>query len=280
MSQFLWYNIYIQIDEGGVHLSRFSQNNLNFVSQLFNTNGLIKARHLLKQEYHLNNNSNFQWLQLINSVPEKWKLTIKQSSSDAKNIILHGHHLIKSSWILILEKLTSKELCQILISSRTNKVTSVTYFETKFNANSLDWTKIFILSRLITYNTYLRSFQYKILHNILFLNEKLYLSNNKMSTMFLLQYKRWNTNTFVLRGQFCQMFMATTKQALPFWFEVSQIYFYQIYSLKHIKHIEWWQENHATYYNSNWTCQNWNQFRHFKWTSTKVNTYRKDLKPG
>ena len=34
----------------------------------------------------------------------------------------------------------------MLISSRTNKVTSVTntYFETKFNANNLDWTKIFI----------------------------------------------------------------------------------------------------------------------------------------
>ena len=100
LSQFLWYNIYIQIDEGDVHLSSFSQNNLNFVSQLFNTNGSIKAWHLLKQEYHLNNNSYFQWLQLINSIPEKRKLTIKQSSSDAKDLIIHGHK------IQILEKLT------------------------------------------------------------------------------------------------------------------------------------------------------------------------------
>ena len=112
---------------------------------------------------------------MINSIPEKWKLTIERSSCDAKNLILHGHHLIKGSRILILEKLTSKELYQILISSLNNKVTSVTYFETKFNANNLDWTKIFILPRLTTYNTYLRSFQDKILHNILFLNKKLYL---------------------------------------------------------------------------------------------------------
>ena len=113
---------------------------------------------------------------MINSIPEKWKLTIKQSSSDAKNLIIHGRHLIKGSRILIIEKLTLKELYQILVSSRTNKVTSVTYFETKFNANSLDWTKIFILPRLTTCNTYLRSFQYNILHIILFLNKKLYLS--------------------------------------------------------------------------------------------------------
>ena len=55
-------------------------------------------------------------------MPKKWKLTIKQSSSDAKNLIIHGHHLIKGSRILILEKLTSKDLYQILISSRTNKL--------------------------------------------------------------------------------------------------------------------------------------------------------------
>ena len=112
---------------------------------------------------------------LINSVSEKWKLTIKQSSSDAKNLIIHDHHFIKGSRILILEKLTSKELYQILILSRTNKVKSVTYFETNFNANNLDWTNIFILPRLATYNTYSCSFQDKILHNILFLNKKLYL---------------------------------------------------------------------------------------------------------
>ena len=103
-------------------------------------------------------------------------ITIKQSRSDPKNLIIRGHHLIKSSRILILEKLLSKELYHTLISIRAYKVTPVTYFGTKCNANNLDWTKIFILPRLTTYNTYLRSFQYKILHNILFLNKKLYFS--------------------------------------------------------------------------------------------------------
>ena len=84
---------------------------------------LRKGWHLLKQEYHLNNNSYFQWLQLINSILEKWKLTINQNSSDAKYLIIHCHHLIKGSRILILENVASEEIYQILISSRTNKVT-------------------------------------------------------------------------------------------------------------------------------------------------------------
>ena len=40
LSLFLWYNIYIQIDEGDLHLSRSSQKSLSFVSQLFD-----KKRH-------------------------------------------------------------------------------------------------------------------------------------------------------------------------------------------------------------------------------------------
>ena len=63
------------------------------ISTLF-LNILIQTARL---KYHLNNNSYFQWMQLINSIPEKWKLTIKQSSSDAKNLIIYGNHLIKGS---------------------------------------------------------------------------------------------------------------------------------------------------------------------------------------
>ena len=32
---------------------------MNFVSQLFNTNSAVKAWHLLKHDYYLNNNSYF-----------------------------------------------------------------------------------------------------------------------------------------------------------------------------------------------------------------------------
>ena len=72
---------------------------------------------------------------------------------------LRGHLLMKGSRILILEKLTSKELYQILISSSTNKITSVTYIETIFNANNLDWTKIFILPYKLQYKPYFETFR-------------------------------------------------------------------------------------------------------------------------
>ena len=58
-----------------------------------------------------------------------------------KSAGIHGQHSIKGLSILILEKLISKELCQILNSSSTNNSTSITHFEIIFHTNNLDGTK-------------------------------------------------------------------------------------------------------------------------------------------
>ena len=45
-----------------------------------------------------------------------------------------------------------------------------------FPNKPIKWDKIYLLPRKVTYNTYSRCFQYKILNNILYLNNKLYTS--------------------------------------------------------------------------------------------------------
>ena len=69
-----------------------------------------------------------------------------------------------------------------------------------FNANNLDWTKIFILPHVSTCNTYLRFFQYKTLYNILFLNKKLYLFGITKSPL----YSYWNTLNETPIHLFCE----------------------------------------------------------------------------
>ena len=74
LSQHLRYNANIQVDKTSIHFSRFSKKNINFVLQFFNNNGSIKKWHKFKREHDLHQNSYFQWVQLIDSIPEKWKL--------------------------------------------------------------------------------------------------------------------------------------------------------------------------------------------------------------
>ena len=40
--------------------------------------------------------------------------------------------------------------------------------------DSFDWKQIYLLPRLVTLDSYSRSFQYKILNNVLYLNKKLF----------------------------------------------------------------------------------------------------------
>ena len=58
----------------------------------------------------------FQWLQLIDSIPQRQKIIIKENYENATNLIIHDHHLVKGSRIITLDKLTSTGIYSILIS--------------------------------------------------------------------------------------------------------------------------------------------------------------------
>ena len=105
-----------------------------------------------------------------------WKDKIIQNlSKNESNLLLLNHHLIKNARILTLDKLTSKEIYLVSISSPTNRHTSQNYFENSFPNYSFEWKQIYFLPQIITINSYQCNSQYKILHNILYLNKKLYI---------------------------------------------------------------------------------------------------------
>ena len=52
-----------------------------------------------------------------------------------------------------------------------------------YNDHNKEWTTIYMLARLVPYNTYMQSFQYKILNNVLILNKNLHTFGIKPSTL-------------------------------------------------------------------------------------------------
>ena len=89
------------------------------------------------------------------------------------NLAIQDHHLIKKNQILCLDKLGSKELCNIQLLINFLKPTSQAYFENVFAGHIFEWSKIYILPRIVTTDSRIRIFQYKILLNVLYLNKKL-----------------------------------------------------------------------------------------------------------
>ena len=86
-----------------------------------------------------------------------------------------NHHLIKNNQLYTTEKLISKELYSFCISFKNVKPTSQVYFQNYFSNEQLVWSDIYCLPRIFTIDSKLRCFQYKILHNILYLNQKLFI---------------------------------------------------------------------------------------------------------
>ena len=158
LSQYLWFNEYIKIDNSPIYFRKFAQKNINFVIDLFEENGDITKWEVFKIKYGCENNMFFQWIQLINSISSQWKEIIKTNINTRG--ILKDHSVIRSFRVLALEKLTSREIYDILITKKTNKPTSQRYFENLFNRNDIGWNEIYLLPRKATVNSYLRNFQY------------------------------------------------------------------------------------------------------------------------
>ena len=157
----------------------------------------------LKHEFNLNNNLYFKWMQLIHSIPQKWKNTINNNRI-SENLLFLNHHLIKCNILLSLEKLNSKELYLIQLTRDFCKPTSQIYFEKHFNDCVLDWKYIYVLPRILTTDPYTRYFQYKVLNNVLYLNEKFFFFGISESS----QCSFCNQNNEAIEHLFCRCFVA------------------------------------------------------------------------
>ena len=81
---------------------------------------------------------------------------------------------LRGSRFTILEKLSSKELYSLLISAIDHQPTSQKYFDNLFPNIELLWKEIYQTVRKATANSHLRCFNYKIINNVLYLNNKLF----------------------------------------------------------------------------------------------------------
>ena len=176
LSQYFWFNKFIIVDNSYVDFTNFSTKSINFVSDLVNENCNFKSWETLKNEYHLDNKLYFQWMQLIQAIPLIWRQKKNDSEKNVeKSYVVQEHHLIKNTRIIALDKLTARVIYSVLLISSGNTSNSQKYFGKVFPSENFDWRKIYILPRVVTMNSFQSNFQYKILHNILYLNKMLFI---------------------------------------------------------------------------------------------------------
>ena len=75
----------------------------------------------------------------------------------------------------MIKNLNAEELYCFSIFFKIIKPTSQKYFQDYFSGVQLVWSDVFSLSQTVSIDSELRYFQYKILHNVLYLNKKLFI---------------------------------------------------------------------------------------------------------
>ena len=156
-----------------------------------------------------------KWFQFSHAIPNQSKEIIKTTNDCRINIVYLDHHLVKNNRIVALEKRHSKESYSLIISQNTSTPTSQQYFKTLLPHLYLDWKLINLLPRILTKNTSLRAFQYKVLNNVLYLDHKLF--QFRVSTTSLCSYCNQHDETI-------QHFFSTYNKVLLLWTKI-KLYF-------------------------------------------------------
>ena len=152
----------------------------------FNAENEFKTWGEMKISYNSNDKSYFELRQIVNSVPKTWK-------NDSSNLVYLDHQLRENNRTLSIDKMNFKEIYYIIISLKVNIPTPQIYFKKGFlifekRFYSFRWKDFYTRPRKVTLNAYLRSLQYKILNNVLYLNKKTTcLWFIKHTTIFFLQ---------------------------------------------------------------------------------------------
>ena len=172
LSECLWFNSFIKIDNKPIMPSFCGKNSTIFLSDLFTNNGQFITWDSASLKLNIQNP--FKWIQIMSSIPAAWKEILKQDV-DLDGVSMDIHLNVEGK-IISINQLNSKGFYSLLIKSLCNPPTSQLYFNHLFGPN-LNWEKIYLLPRIITKYTYLQFFQFKILHNILYLNLRLHHMN-------------------------------------------------------------------------------------------------------
>ena len=98
-SQFPWFDNYITTDNNSVHFKEFSSHNINFINQLFTSEGEFKDWNHIKREFQVTNNLYYKFTQIAHAIPKKWKQILTESGGKTYVTYL-DHNLIENNLLL------------------------------------------------------------------------------------------------------------------------------------------------------------------------------------
>ena len=171
LMQQVWYNKFIIVNKKPITKMFPCQ---LFIVDLFHQNELLEWQNF-KEKLNLSQKYYFRWRQIVAAIPKSWKKMIAENNTFSE--ISKIQHTIQITRAIPLEKLTSKYLYMLKIYRIKKPPSSQSKLIEKLNEENLNWNEIYTLGRKSSIDNYCRMFHFKCMHNILYLNDKLFKMN-------------------------------------------------------------------------------------------------------
>ena len=165
-NQIVWNNKNILLGGKSVYFREFASKGILRISDLFERD--IAKPWPIIEGAHFSLLHKLKWIGLISAIPSD----IKQNENGVNDI-----HILINGTPKPLEGLSRHTIKNELTSRVFTAPASQAKLEEDLNSGTLDWKKMYKLMLKMTIDSKTREFQFKILHNILYTNEKLHKLN-------------------------------------------------------------------------------------------------------
>ena len=165
----LWNNKFIHSKFKSLYDDFLVSKGIIYVSNLFDRKGELKNWETVSQEF-------LKWYGVLKSIPSSWKKALRSHSIEESMKNEESQCEIEANGKFIpINCVTAKLVYNLCLSHKFSPPTSKKLLSTKFNIeDQKTWSSVYLLPASTTLDTKLRMFQYKILNNILYLNQRLY----------------------------------------------------------------------------------------------------------
>ena len=163
-SQVIWNNKHIIIKKHSVFEEHLLEEDILTVGDLF-------CRGVKRD---LSPTDRFKLMSLTDAVPVEWRKRVKQSAHYTRPELRNKVHLKIDNADVDLSSVTSKSLYNAFTMAKQTPPSAQKRFQDQFPDVQFDWNEIYLLSFKVSLETKIREFQYRVLNNIVFTNEKLF----------------------------------------------------------------------------------------------------------
>ena len=122
-------------------------------------------RQVVKEKFSLSNEDYMNWMSVIQSIPTPWRKEMKTSIAAILSNMSPPNYS--------RSHMSARSMYTKLIKPLFKPPTSQKTIEKLLNNYEVKWRQSYLIPQKVTIDTSLRIFQYKILNNILYLNESL-----------------------------------------------------------------------------------------------------------